>query len=428
MAALLERLSPASRYALVIVTLAYLLMLGGGGDSLSGALVIAAVWSVAAAATVIQKWGRIALKRATVLAGPGAAMAVLAVVVIWSMTPFIPGGVHPAWTYVQGAQGAATLNVGSTMARMVALAGLVCTFAVGFALGRRDHPARFACTGLICGGVAYGLLSLVLFGQDLHPGARMTATLPSPNIAATLFAALAVLSIGFALSATRRPGRKLNSPLYWSAAGLFTICLLLTASRGGVVAAAAGVIALLTLEALAGRVHRRASIAIGAGALVLVAVEGASLLARTAGPAVSTEFRGQMFSLYWKGFLASPLFGYGLGAFDETNRLLLTPAVFEAAWDVGSAHNLYLQWLLETGLFGALPMFAAVALVIAGTWRGLDRRRRSTTLIRALLAVDAVFLVHSWTDFTLQVPAMAAFFALVLGLQFGLAHGSSDHR
>jgi hypothetical protein len=45
--------------------------------------------------------------------------------------------------------------------------------------------------------------------------------------------------------------------------------------------------------------------------------------------------------------------------------------------------------------------------------------------LAGLLAVDAVVLIHGATDFGLEVPSVAAFWAWLLGLQFSLAQGSS---
>jgi O-antigen ligase len=117
--------------------------------------------------------------------------------------------------------------------------------------------------------------------------------------------------------------------------------------------------------------------------------------------------------------------GYGLGAFDIVNKLNLSASTFPVEWSARAAHNVYMQWLLEAGLIGAVPMFACIGLVLYRTWRGLSRRRRATGVVRGLIAASAVFLIHGWSDFALQVPAMAALFAVLLGLQLGLANASS---
>jgi len=46
-------------------------------------------------------------------------------------------------------------------------------------------------------------------------------------------------------------------------------------------------------------------------------------------------------------------------------------------------------------------------------------------LLAALIAADAIFLLHGATDFGLEAPSMAALWAWLLGLQFSLAQGSA---
>jgi O-antigen ligase len=180
------------------------------------------------------------------------------------------------------------------------------------------------------------------------------------------------------------------------------------------------------LEAVAGRVHLWPGLIATATGGGLLLFQAPVLMSRLSHGGGGNDDRALMFRIYWRAFQESPLMGYGLGTFDTVNKLNLSASTFEGDWSTRAAHNVYLQWLMEAGLIGALPMFACIGLVMFKTWRGMQRRRRATSLIRGLLAADAVFLVHGWTDFALQVPSMAALFAFILGLQLGLANSSSS--
>jgi hypothetical protein len=70
-------------------------------------------------------------------------------------------------------------------------------------------------------------------------------------------------------------------------------------------------------------------------------------------------------------------------------------------------------------------MFLCVASLLLLAGRGYFRRSRATGLLAGLLAADAVFILHGATDFGLQVPSIAAFWAWLLGLQAALGQGSS---
>jgi len=135
--------------------------------------------------------------------------------------------------------------------------------------------------------------------------------------------------------------------------------------------------------------------------------------------------RTAIWKLHWNVFLDSPLFGEGLGSFESVAKARLTEGDFSGLWNIRAAHSVYLQWLEQAGLAGALPMFLAVALVMWAALSGALRRNRMTAVLFALLAVDVVFLLHGVTDFALESPSMSAFWAYMLGLQFAVAQGTS---
>jgi O-Antigen ligase len=131
--------------------------------------------------------------------------------------------------------------------------------------------------------------------------------------------------------------------------------------------------------------------------------------------------RQLIYSVHWDAFLASPWFGYGLGTFDEVNKLLETSSNYFVLWNVRAAHNAYLQWLEEAGIFGSIPMFACLAWVLARTAFGTRNRRRMTTWLRACVAASIVILIHSWSDFSLEIPAIAMLWSVLLGSAYALA-------
>jgi O-antigen ligase len=81
-------------------------------------------------------------------------------------------------------------------------------------------------------------------------------------------------------------------------------------------------------------------------------------------------------------------------------------------------HNDYLQFAIELGLIGFVPLLAAVLLTfimaLRAQWRRKDTLMRglSFTAIMAIIA----FGIHSTVDFNLQIPANAATFMVILAL------------
>ena len=115
-----------------------------------------------------------------------------------------------------------------------------------------------------------------------------------------------------------------------------------------------------------------------------------------------------------------PLIGTGLGTFGTAIRRYQTGFV---DLNLGHAHNDYLEFASDTGLLGAALLFLPILYLFFKMIMGFldDTRsfRRSVTLgcIGSILAL----LIHSVTDFNLQIPANALIFAVVLGIGYKAA-------
>ena len=70
----------------------------------------------------------------------------------------------------------------------------------------------------------------------------------------------------------------------------------------------------------------------------------------------------------------------------------------------------------ELGLPAAASFFLAVLLVIARVARGALVRRRNLAVPLTGIGIAVTGAVHSAFDFSLQIPAIAAVFAAILGL------------
>jgi O-antigen ligase len=407
-----------------------------GANQTLSAVVLAAVEALGLTVLLATRWGRGAFHRARPLALPAVAFALVVAVVLWSLTPLAPGGVHPAWSYA-GVTGASVIDRSATVSALTTLLGAACALGAGYALGRSDERARLAVNLLLWLGALYAFWALVTYAGGMQfklhdTDNRLRGSFLSANSAGTLFASLTVLAVSLALSAARKSRRPdLLSGL--AAAGvplaialLCAVDLILTGSRTAVVTALVAIALIFALEALAGRLKLRTTlVAVGFGILLVIA-QGALLISRIGEKDAGHNGRDAILTTHWQAFLDSPILGYGLGSFDTVNKLHLTEAEYPALWHIRAAHNVYLQWLEEAGLVGALAMFACIGLLLFNTSRAMGRRRRSKTLLRGLLAVNLVFLLHGWTDYALEVPSLVAFWAVLLGLQLGLSNASSS--
>jgi O-antigen ligase len=106
--------------------------------------------------------------------------------------------------------------------------------------------------------------------------------------------------------------------------------------------------------------------------------------------------------------------GSGLGTFVPVFQANENLDLVQAAW-VNHAHNDLLEWLLETGLPGAILLAAALASLI---WRMLRLMRSRTVADPApALAGFTILLllsVHSLVDYPLRMRSLAAVAALAI--------------
>jgi O-antigen ligase len=356
-------------------------------------------------------------------------------VALWTLTPWTPGGPHPVWAYAGLGRGASTIDRSTTAVEIIKLLGLGCLFLVGAATGARDDRARFAIQSVLAAGGAFGLWAFVgsVTGTIAQTqGHRLEAHFVNPNTAGTFFAVLLVLAVSELMRRlrSRRNEREVSATVVAAAAVLtFAVCLLDTASRGAMLAFLGAAAAFVVLQLAWGSLKlSRAAMAMLAGVLLLAIVTwlaGDQLIDRFFHADRDAVVRTAIWREHWQAFLSSPLFGYGLGTAETVNKTLITAANYPVLWNIKAILNLYLQWLEEAGIVGAAPMFLCVGLVVALTVRNSARRSRMVRLLAALVAADAVFILHGATDFGLEVPSMAAFWAWLLGLQFSLAQGSS---
>ena len=345
--------------------------------------------------------------------------------------------------FVRGLGGGA--GASDAVLECVKLCGLGCAFLIGVMLGGRDERARgFLLLWIGCGGV-YAAASLYAFKvnpQSLGLGHktlfldRLTGAFVSPNSAATLLGMIVVLAVAAALEGRRGAtaggrGPTLDAALSLAAGGAALTALVLTASRAGLVSTLAALAVLLAAHAVANR-DRLTLRAWGvglAGALVVAAVialAGGQVIGRLID--LNSADRAGILNDHWRAFLAHPWLGYGLGSFDSVNKSLITPSSYGYLWNIRAAHNVYLQWLEEGGVVGALPMFATVAVILGSIAWGAATRKSMRSWLRGLLALSLVVLLHGLSDYALQVPSIASNWAMLLGVGVAVAAGRRGVR
>ena len=113
-----------------------------------------------------------------------------------------------------------------------------------------------------------------------------------------------------------------------------------------------------------------------------------------------------------------PLLGWGFGTFP-----VVYPAFrsFYTDFTVNAAHDDFVELAVETGLLGFALMVAFLYLLYRTGLRRIKHWRhepRDSTALAALVGCTGL-LVHSFSDFNLQVPANAALFFVLVAIATG---------
>jgi O-antigen ligase len=208
----------------------------------------------------------------------------------------------------------------------------------------------------------------------------------------------------------------------WLLVGLFAVvsigALFLAASRGGVISFVAEVAIIVVWMALQ-RTHTKqimAGAAVLAAALLMVSWLGVKeITQRFSGMKAMEVASGKRASMRhgtWRIFLDHPWIGTGLG----TLQTVYPP--YETLYDgrvVNHAHNDYLEALAETGIAGGLCCALFLGLLLFHSLRQLSRSKLPFGAVLNLtgLVGCAGFLVHSFVDFNVHLPANLLLFFMV---------------
>lgn len=143
------------------------------------------------------------------------------------------------------------------------------------------------------------------------------------------------------------------------------------------------------------------------------------------------DTRPMIWSYYTRLALRAPWSGVGFGR-TVPGITYHTQADLQLALVEGNAyvhaHNLVLNWWLQTGLVGVALLLGLLSSLVASAWRSIGRvgtaRRAATSTVIALVTT---MLLRNMTD-DLLIFGMASMFWILVGMCFAAAGLSSDSR
>ncbi|WP_445682320.1 O-antigen ligase family protein [Radicibacter daui] len=230
--------------------------------------------------------------------------------------------------------------------------------------------------------------------------------------------------LGWRLFANRRARPALP---YLAAATICFLALLGSGSRGGLLATIVGSAVLVAGIFIVSRSpEKRPRLLLWCGAaFTLFIVAGCWYLIAGQIGMTDSQDRVRIYDTVLRLITERPLLGYGLGSFPVVfaqNR----PVTVNQVW--GEAHNTYLELLLELGIPAALAVFAAAALLIIRTGRGVLERRRARIFPVVALSTSALVIAHAFVDFSLQIPAISVIWLSLLGAGFAQSFSTRQKR
>lgn len=217
-----------------------------------------------------------------------------------------------------------------------------------------------------------------------------------------------------------RPLRRFDrtAGLYALGGMAMVLALAATESRGGMLATAAGLTAYPVLLGLARlrlrpRLRLMLGLALGLGAVGLMMVL-TGIVPATPGSDIADR---QRLYVFVAGLIAErPWLGQGLGSFPAIMAMARTPDIPQV-WT--EAHQTYLELALELGIPAACLLLLAILFLVGHCLQG-DDRRPSDRLLRALaLSATLLVAIHATVDFSMQIPAVAVTWAVIIGTVAG---------
>ncbi|MGH6839090.1 MAG: O-antigen ligase family protein [Methylocella sp.] len=385
-----------------------------------------------------------------------------AAVVTWifiQMSTSVPAALqHPVWAMAADVlerplDGCISVNRDLTALSLLRLATAASALWVSIQLCRDADRAHFlvhAVGAIVAAYCAYGLVSYALFSGailwfdvDKEIG-FVRSTFVNRNSFATYAGLGLVATTGMILRLYRHEVRAEAGSLSHRFAlfieatgrrgwlllgtGLVTLAALLaTGSRGGVAAAALGLIGLLALTSAR---HRRrggermeAVVFVAAAVLACSVFFGDLFIGRIAsGGFLDDASRSGAYLITLRSILVSPFLGFGDGTFADVFPMYRDRSIdVTGTWD--KAHDTYLEIFQGLGLVFGTALLAALAWLVYLCVAGALKRRRDGGPALVASAAALLIAVHALVDFSVQMQAVALTFMGLLGA--GVAQSAS---
>lgn len=332
-----------------------------------------------------------------------------------------------------------------TAASLMKLVSYLLVFFLSFQFNRRSDRALITFNAVAYAGFAYALFGLYAFwsgnnelfwfDNKAYKG-NVRATFVNRNSYAT-YAGLSLLALIPLLMVRVKESLVYGVRSYFGLQFFIeklllrgwlpllmcmTICtaLFLTHSRGGFLSSMLAVVVFFITLYSSGRLKSGIAIVGFLLMMVLIALSfwnsSDTLLDRL--DQISLDERGGRLSVYAileRAIADNRWLGTGYGGFEQSFKLYRDESI---RGYYTAAHNTYLENLFELGILPAGALFLSIMWVAAGCLQGLWQRQRNWQYPAIGFAATVLVGAHALVDFSLQIPAVAYTFALLLGAAY----------
>jgi O-antigen ligase len=375
-------------------------------------------------------------------------------VIIWAIlqqSPVFPNLNHPLWQLqaelLHNSAGFISLTINDTIIATLRYSSYALVFWLSLCYSQDVNKARKIISGFMISGLIYCAYGLVMdlggFNQVLFQKVARLNSVSSTFINHNHFSTFAGLTLlccsallyESVIAATKYGVSKTNMGMQlflerlilraWLPLSCFIVistALILTYSRGGVLSTFVGLIVLL----IALNVHKKTINTKILGTFIAFIIMGGSIFYVSADDLVdkinhqgfNDPLRMQVNELVWNAILTNPYVGFGWGSFTEAFTLYKSVAItgavsYPVLWDY--AHNTYLETIFELGFPAALAFFYCFLRLALICIKGLFIRKKDWLYPAIGLSATVLIATHATVDFSMQLPAVAYSYALLMG-------------
>jgi len=358
---------------------------------------------------------------------------------------------HPFWQLATeqlpvAVQAHISLAPQETATALMKLGSYLLVFFISLHFNRHSENTALTFNSLAYAGLIYAVYGLVIYLGQFNtllyfdtwaPMASVTSTFVNRNSYATyagltLLAALPLLfekmQSSFQYGINNNYGRQyfFENVLVRGWFPLLLIIVIMTAlfltkSRGGFLSAALAVLTFFIILLASRKIKNNAAVTL---LLVVISLVSWGVLARSGDKLIDrldatnpdSELRRLVFAILSKANAENSWLGVGYGSFERSFRLYRDETI-TGFYD--KAHNTYLENIFELGLLQASALFIAIFLSALICLRGVWVRRRHWIYPAIGFSASVLVGTHALVDFSLQIPAIAYTYALMMGAAVG---------